>query len=173
MKTIKLKLNDYELNLIHGLLADEEIRLKKAYKIISKNGDNFGNTKNYIEKVNKLRIKFSNMDDSEDYFEVFNRIEENSLDTKKGRRMKWNKLTTRPIEDEEKECYPDCSFIWDGATPEIGEVVLVSYGDNTDVWMDTWVEFDVGTGFLDREIEVGEICYWMEIPEIDEEDEEQ
>ena len=87
--------------------------------------------------------------------------------------MKWNKLTTRPIEDEEKECYPDCSFIWDGATPEIGEVVLVSYGDNTDVLIDTWVEFDVGTGFLDREIEVGEICYWMEIPEIDEEDVEE
>lgn len=72
MKTIKL--NDYELNLIHGLLADEEIRLKKAYKIISKNGDNFGNTKNYIEKVKKLRMKFTTMDDSEDYFEVFNRI---------------------------------------------------------------------------------------------------
>lgn len=87
--------------------------------------------------------------------------------------MKWNKLTARPIEDEEKECYPDCSFIWDGATPEIGEVVLVSYGDNTDVLIDTWVEFDVGTGFLDREIEVGEICYWMEIPEIDEEDVEE
>ena len=80
MKTIKL--NEYELNLIHGLLADEEIRLKKAYKIISKNGDNFGNTKNYIEEVNKLRMRFTNMDESEDYFEVFNRIEENSLDTK-------------------------------------------------------------------------------------------
>lgn len=87
--------------------------------------------------------------------------------------MKWNKLTTRPIEDEEKEFYPDCSFIWDGATPEIDEVVLVSNGDNTDVWIDTWVEFDVGTGFLDADIEPGEIWYWMEIPEIDEEDEEQ
>lgn len=74
--------NDYELNLLHGLLADEEIRLKKAYKILSKNGDNFENTKNYIGKVNKLRMKFTNMDDTEDYFEVFNRIEDNSLDTK-------------------------------------------------------------------------------------------
>lgn len=84
--------------------------------------------------------------------------------------MKWHKLTNRPIEDEEKEHYPDCSFIWDGATPEIGEVVLVSNGDNTDVWMDTWDDFDVGQGFLDADIEPGEICYWMEIPEIDEED---
>lgn len=80
MKTIKL--NDYELNLLHGLLADEEIRLKKAYKILSKNGDNFGNTKNYIEQVNKLRMKFTEIDDTEDYFEVADRIEDYSLDNK-------------------------------------------------------------------------------------------
>lgn len=86
--------------------------------------------------------------------------------------MKWNKLTVRPIEDEEKEYYPDCSFMWDGAMPEIDEVVLVSCSDNTDVWLDTWVDLDVGQGFLDTDIELGETCYWMEIPEIDEEDEE-
>jgi hypothetical protein len=74
--------NDYELNLIHGLLADEEIRLKKAYKILSKNGDNFENTKNYIEEVNKLRKKFTEIDDTEDYFEVTDRIEDYSLDNK-------------------------------------------------------------------------------------------
>lgn len=80
MKTIKL--NDYELNLLHGLLADEEIRLKEAYKILSKNGDNFGNTKKYIEEVNKLRKKFTEIDDSEDYFEVADRIEDYNLDNK-------------------------------------------------------------------------------------------
>jgi hypothetical protein len=74
--------NDHELNLIHGLLADEEIRLKKAYKILSKNGDNFENTKNYIEEVNKLRKKFTKIDDTEDYFEVFDRIEDYNLDNK-------------------------------------------------------------------------------------------
>ena len=87
--------------------------------------------------------------------------------------MKWYKLTARPIEDEEKEYYPDCSFIWDGATPEIDEVVLVSYGDNAYTWIDTWCDFDVGKGFYDMDIEPGEICYWMEIPKIDEEDEEE
>lgn len=87
--------------------------------------------------------------------------------------MKWHKLTTRPIEDEEQEYYPECKFIWDGAIPEIEEVVLVSYGDNTDIWIDTWDEFDVGQGFRDIDIEPGETCYWMEIPEIDEEDEEE
>ena len=80
MNTITI--NDYELNLIHGLLADEEIRLKKAYKILSKNGDNFENTKNYIEEVNKLRKKFTEIDDTEDYFAVADRIEDYSLDNK-------------------------------------------------------------------------------------------
>ena len=80
MNTITI--NDYELNLIHGLLADEEIRLKKAYKILSKNGDNFENTKNYIEEVNKLRKKFTEIDDTEDYFDVADRIEDYSLDNK-------------------------------------------------------------------------------------------
>lgn len=86
--------------------------------------------------------------------------------------MKWHKLTSRPIEDEEKECYPKYEFIWEGVTPEIGEVVLVSNGDNTDVWIDTWEEFDIGQGFYDVEIELGKTCYWMEISKIDKENEE-
>lgn len=80
MKTITF--NDYELNLLHGLLTDEEIRLKKAYKVLSNNSDNFENTKNYIRKVNKLRMKFTEIDDTEDYFEVFNRIEGYDLNKK-------------------------------------------------------------------------------------------
>ena len=80
MNTITI--NDYELNLIHGLLADEEIRLKKAYKILSKNGDNFENTKNYIEEVNNLIKIFTEIDDTEDYFEVADRIEDYILDNK-------------------------------------------------------------------------------------------
>lgn len=80
MKTIKL--NDYELNLLHGLLADEEIRLKKAYKILSGHEDKFENTKKYIEEVNKLRNKFTEIDDTEDYFEVADRIADYSLDDK-------------------------------------------------------------------------------------------
>ena len=43
MKTIAL--SDFELNLIHGLLADEEIRLKKTYKIISGYEDKFKKNK--------------------------------------------------------------------------------------------------------------------------------
>lgn len=80
MNTIKL--NDFELNLLHGLLADEEIRLKKAYKILSGHEDIFENTKIYIEEVNKLRKKFTEIDDTEDYFEVADRIENYRLDNK-------------------------------------------------------------------------------------------
>lgn len=80
MKTITL--SDFELNLIHGLLVDEEIRLKKAYKILSGHEDIFENTKKYIEEVNKLRKKFTKIDDTEDYFEVADRIEDYSLDNK-------------------------------------------------------------------------------------------
>ena len=74
MKTIAL--SDFELNLLHGLLADEEIRLKKAYKILSGHEDIFENTKKYIEEVNKLRKKFTEIDDTEDYFEVADRVED-------------------------------------------------------------------------------------------------
>ena len=80
MNTIKL--NDFELNLLHGLLADEEIRLKKAYKILSGHEDIFENTNIYIEEVNKLRKKFTEIDDTEDYFEVADRIENYRLDNK-------------------------------------------------------------------------------------------
>ncbi|MDU5323087.1 MAG: hypothetical protein E6149_00305 [Peptoniphilus harei] len=80
MKTIAF--NDFELNLIHGLLADEEIRLKKAYKILSGHEDKFESTKKYIEEVNKLRKKFTKIDDTEDYFAVADRIEDYGLDNK-------------------------------------------------------------------------------------------
>ncbi|MFR8744144.1 MAG: hypothetical protein ACLVEW_02830 [Peptoniphilus sp.] len=96
MNTIKL--NDFELNLLHGLLTDEEIRLKKAYNILSGHEDIFENTKKYIEEVNKLRKKFTEIDDTEDYFEVFNRIEDNGLDTKA--EMEEMKYRKKPVEIE-------------------------------------------------------------------------
>lgn len=38
--------------------------------------------KNYIKELNKLRKKFTKIDDTEDYFEVADRIEDYSLDNK-------------------------------------------------------------------------------------------
>lgn len=75
--------------------------------------------------------------------------------------MNWNKLTTRPLNDEEKEHYPDCDFMWDGKTPDIWERVLVyAYGE---IEIDTWQDFgSCGVGFENRD---DGIIYWMPLPE--------
>lgn len=75
--------------------------------------------------------------------------------------MKWNKLTTRTLTDEEKELYPNYDFMWDSNTPEIGESVLVySYGE---VKIDTWEDFGAdGVGFENYD---GEVIYWMSLPD--------
>ena len=79
--------------------------------------------------------------------------------------MKWNKLTTRPLDEEEKEYYKDSKieFMWEGDEPEIGEEVLVwtpQYkGVHTDIWTD---DFDYGVGFENTE---SEVIYWMSLPE--------
>lgn len=86
MKTIEF--NDYEINLIHGLLVDEEIRLKEKIPILLiESGYNFDNTKAYVEEVKRLRRLFTKIDDTEDYFEVADRIE----------------LAETPPEEREKE----------------------------------------------------------------------
>ncbi|CAM2760113.1 Uncharacterised protein [Streptococcus acidominimus] len=74
--------------------------------------------------------------------------------------MKWNKLTKRTLTDEEKELYPNCDFMWDGNTPDIGERVLVfSYGE---VEVDTWEDFGAnGVGFENYD---DEVIYWMSLP---------
>lgn len=77
----EITLTDYELNLIHGLLVDEEIRLKEKIPILFiESGYNFDNTKAYVEEVKRLRRLFTKIDDTEDYLEVFSRIEDYRLD---------------------------------------------------------------------------------------------
>lgn len=138
MKTIKL--NDYELNLLHGLLVDEEIRLKKAYKILSENGDNFANTNNYIEEVNKLRMRLTNIDDTEDYFEVFDRIEDYSLDVKKrGGRMKVKDLIMELIYVDpyaEVTCVTYENEDLDAEEFALNIRTLEDYEDNVDLVLD-------------------------------------
>lgn len=77
----EITLTDYELNLIHGLLVDEEIRLKEKIPILlAEFGYNFDSTKAYVEEVKRLRKLFTKIDDTEDYLEVFSRIEDYRLD---------------------------------------------------------------------------------------------
>lgn len=83
--------------------------------------------------------------------------------------MKWNKLTVREITEEDKEICQDCSFMWEGAIPEIWDRVLVSQNKvKQDAYIDEWVEFDDNTiGFEDTNVDVGEVIYWVNIPEIE------
>lgn len=81
--------------------------------------------------------------------------------------MKWNKLTTRKMTEEEVEIYGDkYNFMWDGRTPDIDEEVLVTYplspGDFIDTYVDTWVEIGDELGFENTD---NDVIYWMEFPE--------
>lgn len=77
----EITLTDYELNLIHGLLVDEEIRLKEKIPILLTEFDyDFDNVKAYVEEVKRLRKSFTKIDNTEDYLEVFSRIEDYRLD---------------------------------------------------------------------------------------------
>lgn len=74
--------------------------------------------------------------------------------------MKWIKLVTRPLTEEEKAEGYDYYFMWDGITPDIYEIVLVSDGES--VWTDTWVEYDKGVAFENSDEDE---LYWMPLPE--------
>lgn len=81
--------------------------------------------------------------------------------------MKWNKLITRKMTEDEVEIYGDkYDFMWDGRTPELGEEVLVtvplSSGKFVDTYVDTWEEIGDGVGFENTD---DDVIYWMEIPQ--------
>lgn len=81
--------------------------------------------------------------------------------------MKWNKLTTRKMTEDEVEFYGDkYDFMWDGTLPDIDEEVLVTFllpsGKFIDTYTDTWIEFDNGVGFENTD---NDVIYWMEIPQ--------
>lgn len=80
--------------------------------------------------------------------------------------MKWNKLITRKMTEDEVEIYGDkYDFMWDGTLPELDEKVLVTFplssGKFVDTYIDTWEEIGDGVGFENTDEDV---IYWMEIP---------
>lgn len=81
--------------------------------------------------------------------------------------MKWNKLITRKMTEDEVECYGDkYDFMWDGTLPELDEKVLVTFplssGKFVDTYIDTWEEIGDGVGFENTD---NDVIYWMEIPQ--------
>ena len=81
--------------------------------------------------------------------------------------MKWNKLITRKMNEDEVEIYGDkYDLMWEGRTPNIDEEVLVTYplsiGKFVDTYVDTWLDFEIGLGFENTD---NDVIYWMEIPQ--------
>ena len=67
-------------------------------------------------------------------------------------KVQWNKLVARELTDEEKEFFGDkVTSIWEGATPEIDEEVLV-YTPKSGVTTDIWVDYE-------------EVIFWTSFPE--------
>lgn len=80
----------------------------------------------------------------------------------------WNKLTFRPLTEEEKENYSDqeWTYMIDGL-PDLGEEVLVT--DGRRVWIDSFhIDFHTdGFVYLSRtDNEVEAVKAWMELPNI-------
>lgn len=77
---------------------------------------------------------------------------------------KWNKLTTRPLDDEEKEYYKDSKIdsMWDGKEPELDEEVLVYTNKSKGVYTDIWTASGYTVGFEDT---YDTVIYWMSLPE--------
>lgn len=79
--------------------------------------------------------------------------------------MKWHKLTVRDFTKEEiKEGWADqCTYMWNGCTPEIGQGVLVATKIGEEARLDTFTDVDMGTAFENTE---SEVYYWSEIPKV-------
>ena len=75
-----IKLNDFELNLIHGLLVNEENNVNNTTKILVEKDGHYNNFKYYVDSLKDLRNRFTQMDDTEDLCGAFERIEAYKLD---------------------------------------------------------------------------------------------
>ena len=72
-KTIAL--NDYQINLLHSLLVNEEINLSERIPIVViEHNYKIEEAMDYVREVESLRRRFTKLDDGEDYQEVFSKI---------------------------------------------------------------------------------------------------
>lgn len=80
--------------------------------------------------------------------------------------MKWIPFNRRPMDDEEKERYPEWEYILDGPLPEDGERILVSlkYNNHEPVQCDEFYT-DCEGCYLDSGYEIGtEALAWAPMP---------
>lgn len=83
--------------------------------------------------------------------------------------MKWHKLITRKMTEDEVGFYGDkYDFMWDGTLPELDEKVLVTFplpsGKFIDTYIDTWGEMGDGVGFENTDADE---IYWTELPKFE------
>lgn len=84
------------------------------------------------------------------------RLAEKALDSQ------WIPIKTRELTEEEKEEYPDCTFMYDCKLPEDGEEVLVTTW-NGDTALDTFFRDD--GCYFENYCDEGDVIAWMPKPE--------
>lgn len=72
----------------------------------------------------------------------------------------WIPFKKRPLTDEEKQEYPDWTYIFDCPLPDDEEEILLSNGKH--VWMDTFI--NDGECYLDGGDDIDEGMAWMPLP---------
>lgn len=95
-------------------------------------------------------------------YDTLKRMIDELQEPKTGR---WIPLTKRPMTDEERKYYMECSdieeaMIFDGLLPEDGEEVLVSYGGYVSV--DTFYNDD--GGYFEG-VDINGVQAWIPLPE--------
>ena len=73
----------------------------------------------------------------------------------------WIPFTKRPLTDEEKQEYPDWTYIFDCPLPDDEEEILLSNGKY--VWTDTFI--NDGECYLDGGDDIDDGMAWMPLPE--------
>ena len=74
--------------------------------------------------------------------------------------QEWIPFTKRPLTDEEKQEYPDWTYIFDCPLPDDEEEILLSNG--TYVWTDTFI--NDGECYLDGGDDIDDGMAWMPLP---------
>lgn len=72
----------------------------------------------------------------------------------------WIPFKKRPLTDEEKQEYPDWTYIFDCPLPDDEEEILLSNGKH--VWMDTFI--NDGECYLDGGDDIDDGMAWMSLP---------
>ena len=74
--------------------------------------------------------------------------------------QRWIPFKKRPLTDEEKQEYPDWTYIFDCPLPDDEEEILLSNGKH--VWMDTFI--NDGECYLDGGDDIDDGMAWMPLP---------